>query len=119
MTHPAGLVGLISNPSSGHNQSHFEQIAQRIERCDSIVHEITRCAEDIEPALHRLAQQQPSILAINGGDGTVSAVLAALLESKDFSRMPMIAVLPGGTANMTAGDIGVRGRLKKSSGKVL
>ena len=54
------------------------------------------------------------VLAINGGDGTVAAILGALLESKPFVTPPLIALLPGGTANMSAGDVGLRGSLNKA-----
>jgi diacylglycerol kinase family enzyme len=54
------------------------------------------------------------VLAINGGDGTVAAILGELLESQRFATPPLIALLPGGTANMNAGDIGVRGALPKA-----
>lgn len=114
MTSPTGPVGLISNPASGHNRSQFEHIAQRIAACPDIIHIATASAADIAPALQRLAQQNISLLAINGGDGTAAAVLGCLLETRIFSTLPRIALLPGGTANMNAGDIGIRGSLPKA-----
>lgn len=111
---PTGPVGLISNPASGHNRNQFEEIARRIAACPHIIHIETDSAADIEPALQRLAQQNISLLAINGGDGTASAVLGVLLETQIFEVLPRIALLPGGTANMNAGDIGVRGSLPKA-----
>lgn len=114
MTDSIGPVGVISNPGSGHNRTHFEEIEARLARCPSIVHVVTKSADDIEAALQTLAQYNISVLAINGGDGTTSAVLGAMLETKLFAKIPRIALLPGGTANMNAGDIGVRGSLKKA-----
>ena len=108
---PTGQIGLISNPTSGHNRDQFEAIRRRIESAPGIHHRITHSAADIAPALHELAALNIEVLAINGGDGTVSAILGELLESNVFTRTPKIALLPGGTANMTAGDIGVRGSL--------
>ena len=49
-------------------------------------------------------------IAISGGDGTVNAVLNALFAHHPFPRLPLLAVLRGGTTNMTAGDVGLRGR---------
>lgn len=114
MRAPAGPVGLISNPASGHNRDQFESIQSRIGQCSSINHRITHSPADIAPALRELAALNIEVLAINGGDGTVAAILGELLESGLFAKPPLIALLPGGTANMNAGDIGVRGSLKKA-----
>ncbi|CAA0126196.1 lipid kinase YegS [Halioglobus japonicus] len=114
MNLPASPVGLISNPGSGHNRDQFERIQARIAGQPGIHHRITHSEADIAPALAELAALDIGVLAINGGDGTVSAVLGELLESKVFDRPPLIALLPGGTANMNAGDIGVRGSLRKA-----
>lgn len=114
MRAPVGPVGLISNPASGHNRDQFEGIRLRIEQTPGIHHRITHSAADIAAALRDLAALNIEVLAINGGDGTVSAILGELLESELFSRPPLIALLPGGTANMNAGDIGVRGSLQKA-----
>ena len=111
---PARPVGLISNPASGHNRDQFERIRARIDGQPGIHHRITHSPADIAPALRELAALDIGVLAINGGDGTVSAILGQLLESGLFPRPPLIALLPGGTANMNAGDIGVRGSLPRA-----
>tara|TARA_R110002110_G_scaffold205066_1_gene416651 strand:+ start:43839 stop:44804 length:966 start_codon:yes stop_codon:yes gene_type:complete len=108
-------VGVISNPGSGHNREQFEHIRERLERCPTIAHEITYQAGDIPAALAALAELQVSVLAINGGDGTASAILAEMLESHYFQHTPTIVLLPGGTANMNAGDIGLGGSLRKAT----
>ncbi len=114
MSVPAGPVGLISNPDSGHNREQFQDIRLRIAQRPGIHHRITHSPADIVPALRELAALNIAVLAINGGDGTVSAILGELLESKLFARPPLIALLPGGTANMNAGDMGVRGSLRRA-----
>ena len=108
-------VGLISNPGSGHNRDQFEHIRARIERATGIHHVITDNTAQIPSALKALAAQGVGVLAINGGDGTCSAILGELLESNIFETLPLIAVLPGGTANMNAGDIGIGGSLTKAT----
>jgi len=104
-------VGLISNPNSGHNRDLFERFRSRVERCSAIHHTVTRTPADIPAALAELADRNIGVLAINGGDGTASAILGQLLSANRFTRLPVIALLPGGTANMNAGDIGIRGSL--------
>jgi diacylglycerol kinase (ATP) len=110
----AGPVGLISNPTSGHNRDQFDGIHATISQYPGIHHRITHSQADIADALRDLAALDIRVLAINGGDGTVSAILGELLEREFFATPPLIAVLPGGTANMNAGDIGVRGSLNKA-----
>lgn len=114
MRFSAGPVGMISNPGSGHNRNQFGDIRARVEQHPGIQHIVTHSPDDITPALQKLAQMNTQVLAINGGDGTASAILGKLLESSVFTDLPLIALLPGGTANMNAGDIGVRGSLKKA-----
>lgn len=117
MTSAAGPVGLISNPASGHNRQQFERIRARIARCSAIHHLITHSVDDILPALEELARHQVTVLAINGGDGTASKLLGELLECGLFATPPLIVLLPGGTANMNAGDIGVSGSLWKATNR--
>ncbi len=115
MTVAGGPVGLISNPHSGHNRDQFQRISARIARCPEIRHVVTDSAGDIPDALAQLAQEHISVLAINGGDGTGSAILGRALQSDCFDRLPTIALLPGGTANMNAGDIGIKGSLARAT----
>ena len=117
MTAAAGPVGLISNPASGHNRDQFERIHNRIARCPDIHHLVTHSAAEVPAALAELAARQVGVLAINGGDGTASHMLGQLLESSAFARLPAIVLLPGGTANMNAGDIGVRGSLWRATNR--
>lgn len=107
-------IGLISNPNSGHNTDQFDEIQALIAAQTNITHIITQSAQEIPAALQALAAKQVSVLAINGGDGTASAILGAMLEGSDFEHIPTLILLPGGTANMNAGDVGVRGKLVKS-----
>lgn len=117
MTPSAAGVGLISNPGSGHNRDQFEHIRARVGQCGAIHHLVTNSPADIAPALAKLAAADIKVLAINGGDGTASAILGQVLESGLFATPPLIALLPGGTANMNAGDIGISGSLTKATSR--
>ena len=114
MRPPTGPVGWISNPTSGHNRDQFDRIAAHVKRYPRILHRVTQNHMDIPDTLAEFAARHVTVLAINGGDGTASAVLGDLLELKLFANPPLIALLPGGTANMTAGDVGIRGTLQKA-----
>jgi len=113
----SGPVGLISNPGSGHNRDQFERIHDRIARCPAIHHIVTHGTDQVAAALAELAARRVGVLAINGGDGTASNILGELLESGLFPAPPLIVLLPGGTANMNAGDIGVKGSLWRATGR--
>jgi len=106
------VVGLMINPTSRRNRKYLDQLLQIVGDCPKIYHSITGQPEKISGGLSYLAGESVNVLAISGGDGTVSRVLTHLLQEKPFATPPVIAVLPGGTANMTAGDIGVHRDLR-------
>jgi diacylglycerol kinase family enzyme len=107
-------IGLISNRNSGHNRDQLDKVKRLLAGCDNICHVETGASRDIPAALRQFAEQEIEFLAINGGDGTVSAVLGHALENASFATLPPVVLLPGGTANMNAGDIGARGKLLKA-----
>ena len=111
MSRWSGRVGLISNRHSGHNRDQFERLRGRIDHSRHIEHRVTESAADIPAVIADLAERDIRVLAINGGDGTAAAILGCLLEQHCFETPPLIALLPGGTANMSAGDTGIRGTL--------
>jgi hypothetical protein len=104
-------IGLISNPCSGHNRERFAALRACLDACPGVLHRITPDHHAIAPALAEFRATGIETLVINGGDGTVAAVLGELLEGQPTASLPSIMVLPAGTANMTAGDVGVRGSL--------
>jgi diacylglycerol kinase (ATP) len=112
-------IGLISNPRSGHNREQFEEIAALVTTQPAIQHITTSSIAEVPDALRQMAEGGVGILAINGGDGTASAILGQMLEGHVFEKQPRIVLLPGGTANMNAGDIGVRGNLRKATRRFL
>jgi diacylglycerol kinase (ATP) len=52
----------------------------------------------------------PAAIAIHGGDGTLHKSVAALLRASGGGPLPPIAILPGGTMNVVASSLGLRGR---------
>jgi hypothetical protein len=49
------------------------------------------------------------LIVVNSGDGTIQAVLTVLLGQQPFESQPLLALLNGGTTNMTHQDLGVGG----------
>lgn len=57
--------------------------------------------------LRQLAEDPPPLLAVAGGDGTVSRVTSALLAVWPHDRLPELALLDGGTMNTIARSLGI------------
>lgn len=69
-------------------------------------------AETIE-ALETIAKSLPAQgithVGIIGGDGSISLVLAALARHFPANSLPRILILRGGTVNVLAGNLGLKG----------
>lgn len=104
-------VGLITNPGSGRNRSGLSKIRRLCADLPGSGYHEARDPVEIAAALGELSRFGPDVLAVNGGDGTVQAVLTALFRDRPFDDPPLLALLRGGTTNMTAGDVGLRGRM--------
>lgn len=106
-------VAVISNPASGGNRARRGRQLDRVRRLAwnaEAIHVESRSSEDLPQVLTDLARRDVDLLVINGGDGTVVAVVTALLDRKPFRSLPLLAVLSGGTTNMIAADVGPRGQ---------
>lgn len=94
----AGVV-LVVNPASGSGNGArvIEEVREKLPNL-----EIVELAEDDDPqAAFRAAAQRAEVLAVGGGDGTVSCAAAVAVET----GVPL-AVFPAGTFNHFAKDIG-------------
>ena len=112
-------VVMISNPTSGNNRKRWSWIEARIAAHPQLVHHVTRSLADAAALLPQLAAERPDVLVINGGDGTIAATLGMILDHWPEGAPPLVMVLPGGTANMTVGDIGIASSQKRAVKRVL
>lgn len=62
--------------------------------------------DEIERAVAEFAGLGVDTLAVAGGDGTVQCVLDQLLLGDPFDSLPILAIVPTGSTNMTARDVG-------------
>lgn len=68
------------------------------------------CPAETALGIQELLASGAELLAINGGDGTLQAVLTYLLgRGGRLGKPPPLVVIAGGTTNMTAVDVGARG----------
>ncbi len=112
-------VGVLSNPLSGANRNGLDPVKKVMAGYSRVLHHKVQTPADIQLALTRFAEQEVDILAVNGGDGTVHALLTALFNRCPFDSLPLLALLPGGTANMLAKDLGLRGSLETAMHRLL
>jgi diacylglycerol kinase family enzyme len=61
-------------------------------------------AKKLEKALQEALAEEPDLVVVSGGDGTISRLLPTLLKSEK-----PIAILPLGTLNLLARDLGLTG----------
>jgi len=103
-------IGLISNPRSQRNRRGLDDLRAASAGVPDLLHREVEGEESLARILEEFAAREVGLLVVNGGDGTVQRTLTELLEKRPFERLPSVAILPRGMANMTAGDIGLRGR---------
>jgi hypothetical protein len=70
---------------------------------------------DLAGILRHMAQKEIAILAISSGDGTIHAIQTELAEQQPFPRLPKLMLLPHGTANMSAADVGFKYPLEETA----
>lgn len=112
-------IGVLSNPLSRSNVKHLSGIEDFLARHENVSHLRLDNFESLRDRLLEFAANNVELLIVNGGDGTISAVLTEIYEFKAFSRPPIIAILPGGTSNTIARDIGLLGDRIKSLQRLL
>lgn len=102
-------VGVIINPLSGRENGKGLALAERLKSTTADVVVIEKFAE-IEAALSRFCAAGIGLICISSGDGTVQHIQTLLAETYKPQPYPRLCLLPHGTTNMTAADIGFRSR---------
>jgi len=103
-------VALLSNPRSTGNRSLLPRVRAFCAAHGDIFHYEVESVDQIGTALKTIARVEPTVLVINGGDGTVQAALTELYHGNHFGdAIPPVAVLPNGKTNLIALDLGAEG----------
>ena len=104
--HPIA-VAVISNPTSGRNARRglLATVEHVLARHSGVVHFAERTFRGLADATRAAVDAETEIIVVNGGDGSVQTVLTPLLR-EPLDRLPLLAVLPGGTTNTTARNVG-------------
>src|SRR3990172_6231495 len=104
-------IGLIFNPLADINK---KQTGARLRSIKDILNEhafisITNNTDEIPMALKEFYKEGIKILGISGGDGTIDHVLSSYINLFGSEKLPVIVPLKGGTMNMLAAEVGLRG----------
>ena len=102
-------AALIVNPRSGGTNRKGLRLAETLRHTDIDVTILDRF-ETLAPTLERLAAAATETLFISSGDGTIQEIQTRIAEDGLFKRFPTLCLLPHGSTNMTAADIGFSDR---------
>lgn len=111
-------LALLTNPLSGYNRRHGDAVTALAMEAEITIREATNPGE-IEKALRELAEGEPDLLIVNGGDGTVRLVVDLLRKTKIFEQEPILALLQGGSTNMIQKDAGLPGKPASALSRLL
>jgi diacylglycerol kinase (ATP) len=100
-------VGFLHNPFSGRNVRRPLLFNPVVAKYPDIHFAEVATPAEILKALEIFSWNQVNLVVVNGGDGTVQATIDILFNYKLFPEMPLLAIIPAGTANMIAGDVGL------------
>lgn len=101
-------IGLILNPLGGQVRKRQHAIKQILTGISGIHQWQVTDACDFDAAVQALIQTKIDWLIIVGGDGTLQGILSRLLVWLPADQWPLLTIIPGGTTNMTALDLGSR-----------
>ncbi len=102
-------IGVISNPSSGGNRKGLQSVERMLAGCHRVVHRRAVDPEQVKAAVRDFARHEVDLVVVNGGDGTIHAVLTAFFTTQWPDQAPFLALLRAGTASMIARDVGLPG----------
>jgi diacylglycerol kinase (ATP) len=104
-------VGVIINPKSGRGRGKGVALAEALRQTTSKADVVVlQNFSGIELALQRFAASEVTDIFISSGDGTIQFIQTWIAESGQFKTLPRLCLLPHGTTNMTAADLGFRRR---------
>lgn len=99
--------GVIINPKSGRGRGKGLALAEKLKgKSGSVDLAVLQDFTELYPSLERMAASGVTHLFISSGDGTVQAIQTWICETGKFANFPALCLLPHGTTNMTAADLG-------------
>jgi diacylglycerol kinase (ATP) len=102
----ARRILIIHNPTSGRRRGALREVIAQLEEmgCHVTVHQTT-CRGDAQAVASRTTSAEYDRIVVAGGDGTVNEVINGVTPDS-----PPVALIPMGTANVLAAEIGLGSR---------
>lgn len=110
MTAGPRRAGLIVNPRSGKGSGKGQALADRLKDDDGISLHVLERFEHLDEIIAGMARERVTDLFISSGDGTIQEILTQVAERGQFAALPRICLLPHGTTNLSANDLGFENR---------
>jgi diacylglycerol kinase (ATP) len=101
-------AGVIVNPKAGRGSGKGLALAERLSRNRALPIAVLRDFRELESILINFARADIEEIYISSGDGTIQAIQTYIAEGRMFRTLPRLCLLPHGTTNMTAADLGFR-----------
>lgn len=101
-------AGLIVNPRSGGARGKGLALARMLENNSHVTVRVIDDFGRLPSLLDDCARDGVTDLFISSGDGTIHAIQTDLAERKPFAALPRLSLMPHGSTNMTAADLGFR-----------
>ncbi|MEZ5935783.1 MAG: diacylglycerol kinase family protein [Alphaproteobacteria bacterium] len=113
-------LAVISNPRSQRNRrGALAAVKAVVAEHPDVRHEELWDFSDLGPLIVNMIRNDTEVIAVNGGDGTVQAVLTELGRRDLNGKAPKLAVLAGGMTNVIAKDVGLDGDPAKGLKRLL
>lgn len=103
-------AGLIVNPRSGKSSGQGMRLVEMLKHTAKVSTRVLDRFEQLPNHLIELSSEGVTDLFISSGDGTIQAIQTELGERSPFAQLPRLSLMPHGTTNMTAADLGFRHR---------
>jgi hypothetical protein len=94
---------------SGGNRKGLADVRRILGGHPETYHREVQDLTDVASALETFARREVEIVGVNGGDGTIQAVLTALFHRRPYERPPLLAIFRSGTDSAIARDVGLTG----------
>lgn len=106
-------IGLIYNPLGGWFRKHTAHMQSLLAALPEIRQIQAINPAEFEQAVIAVVNEKIEWLIIVGGDGTLQGVISCLFEHLSPDKWPEITIVPAGTTNMTALDVGTNERAEQ------
>jgi diacylglycerol kinase family enzyme len=112
-------IAVLTNPMSNGNKKRINEIKNIIASYPDVLHFVIKNPDEVYKALNLCSDAGVDLLIINGGDGTIQNILTIILKDRPFSKIPFISILPAGSTNLIAKNIGINSPEKTALTSIL